>query len=214
MFVSIEGMDGAGKTTIINRLKAEYIDHAVYVRDPGTTVVAEKIRDIVRGGGASPLTELYLFLAARQDLYDQIIKPNLDLGHMVISDRWSWSTYVYQGIIRGLKDHVLAIPETTIQPDLVIYLDLSPETSQMRLTNRNGEAPDEFDALGTTKKVIMRDAYLQLAKNPTAVVIDASQELGEVWVNVVSAIEAARKKENYLISKGVEYGTGRKEGDW
>ena len=175
MFVVIEGMDGVGKTTLIEGLKKILPNDVVYIRDPGGTTISEELRTIVKKEEMSDMTSLYLFLAARQDLFDRIVKPALDDGKMVISDRWAWSTFIYQGVLGGLKEHLIKIPNSTIEPDLIIHLDLPTNETMLRLSNRTDVSPDRYDSVAIHLKNLMRKWYLRLAQSSNVVTLDANR---------------------------------------
>lgn len=200
MFIAIEGMDGSGKTSLIQLLKGLRVGEKeiITVRDPGGTSVAENIREIVKTQNPVPMAELLLFLAAKYDLYEKIIHPAIVSGKIVISDRWYWSTYVYQGVFRGLKDILDKMPVSIKDPDLVIYLDLPVEESIRRINRRENRPVDMFDDISVQSKTEMRKAYLQLAKSPNAVIIDANKPISMVSSTVHHAILQVLDKKEYL----------------
>lgn len=156
MFISFEGIDGCGKSTqarlLADALRAEGRQIAL-TREPGGSPGAEEIRRLlVEGAGErwSAETECLLFTAARRDHMERTIRPALDAGQTVITDRFADSTRVYQGAargdLRGLVDrlHDLAVG---IEPDLTFVIDLDPETALGRGTARGG-SEDRFESLG------------------------------------------------------------------
>ncbi len=155
-FIAVEGPDGAGKTTLAQRLsrrlRREGVD-VVEVREPGGTAVAEIARDAALDPEleASPVAELFLILAARADLVTKVIRPALEAGKVVVSDRYELSTRAYQIAGRRLPESaVLAANELAtggLVPDLSIVLDVSEDVGQARLTAR-GSQPDRIERAG------------------------------------------------------------------
>lgn len=137
IFITIEGCEGVGKSTQIRLLK-KYIEEsgqkALFTREPGGTDVAEKIRGILLNGGEiSPLTEAYLFAAARADHMERLILPALARGETVICDRFIDSSLAYQGYARGLgEEKVYEINAPAISgrmPDCTVFIDMDPAVS-------------------------------------------------------------------------------------
>ncbi len=157
LFITFEGIDGCGKTTQIRRLKNFLTEHnyeVVTVREPGGTEISEMIRNILlhSKNQISPVSELLLFNSARSVLVQEIIKPALEQGKIVICDRFFDSTLAYQGYGRGLNlDDVKKcnkIASNNLIPDLTIYLSVSLEISKSRTDrtefDRFEQAGDEF----------------------------------------------------------------------
>jgi len=181
VFVTFEGGEGAGKTTAIRALRARFESegHQVTItREPGSGDVGTKIREILLHGGAlDPKCELFLFLADRAQHVASIVRPALQMGHLVLCDRHADSTVVYQGVGRGL------LPETTrplnalatggLTPDLTILFDLRPEIGLARLSER-----DRLDAEPLEFHLKVRQGFLEeAAREPERwVVIDAEQD--------------------------------------
>ncbi len=191
-FISFEGGDGSGKSTQVNRLaaalKAKKID-AVLTREPGGSPGAEEIRALVlRGDPArwNPLTEALLFYAARADHTERLIKPALFDGKWVISDRYSDSSYAYQGGGRGLARETVrrieAIAIDDFKPDLTIILDMDVEIGLKRSVARQGNAETRFEEMDVAFHQRMRKTFLDIARrNPQrCVVIPADREVDEV----------------------------------
>lgn len=169
VFVTVEGIDGAGKSTQAARLAAR-LERAgktvCLTREPGGSDGAEAIRALLLGGDPgqwSAETEALLFNAARRDHVERRIRPALDAGHWVICDRYVDSTRAYQGsaALRALVDrlHDLAIG---LDPDLTLIFDLDPADGLARRTAR-AEAPDRFESRGTAFQTRLREAYLAIA---------------------------------------------------
>jgi dTMP kinase len=190
-FITFEGGDGSGKSTQIKRLvaslQAKKID-TVMTREPGGSPGAEEIRALVlRGDPArwSPLTEALLFYAARADHTERLIKPALADGKWVISDRYSDSSYAYQGGGRGLARETVrrieAIAIDDFKPDLTIILDIDVEIGLKRSVGR--ENPEtRFEEMDLSVHERMRKTFLDIARrNPQrCVVIPADREVDEV----------------------------------
>lgn len=183
LFISFEGIDGAGKTTQA-RLLAEWLTgrgHAVTaLREPGGTCVAERIREILlySKDEIDPRAELLLFLASRAQNTAERIRPALAQGHIVICDRYADSSVAYQGHGRGLgADEVRALSMFAsggLAPDLTLLLDLSPEAGLARQKNsdRMEDEPLEFHRR-------VRHGYLSTAKDDPArvVILDGAQDV-------------------------------------
>lgn len=191
MFISLEGIEGSGKSTQINYI-VEYLNHkgreCVITREPGGTKIGEKIRSILLDAGNNvmdPLAELLLYMADRAQHIKEVINPHLMEGKTVICDRYFDATVVYQGYARGLDIdfiiHLHKIILDDLKPDLTILLDLPPETGLSRAWNaiqsgdRNiAETRFEEEKISFHRKV--RNGYLALSKtDPSRFrVIDAS----------------------------------------
>ena len=169
-FITMEGVDGSGKTTQL-QLTARYLLDCGYdvvtTREPGGTKLAERIRDVVLDADAAvnPRTEVLLYLAARAEHVEKVIRPALEAGKIVLCDRFADSTMVYQGFVRGIEiDKVKALCEFAtdgIQPDLTILLDAAPEALLQRRADRGVKDRFEQEGLDFQKKV--RAGFLLLA---------------------------------------------------
>ncbi len=155
-FVVIEGPEGSGKSTLVPRLAARMREGGidpVVVRDPGTTRTAEVARQALLDPDhpVAPLTELFLYLAARAELVETVIRPALARGEVVLSDRFELSTEAYQMAGRGLPAEVV-IPASRaaadgVRPDLTLVLDLPPEEGRAR-QRAGGKRPDRLEREG------------------------------------------------------------------
>ncbi len=172
-FITLEGGEGAGKTTQATRIKsaleAANIE-VVVTREPGGTFGAEAIRDLVLGGSHerwSGLTELLLMYAARLDHVEKLIKPALARGVWVLCDRFNDSSMGYQGYARGLgRERVAAIDQVVLdgfKPDLTILFDIDPILAQRRVKTR-GEDLSRFDTEELEFHKTLRAAFLDIAK--------------------------------------------------
>jgi len=156
LFITFEGIDGAGKSTHIARLADVFRAQGRTVtltREPGGTPLAEKLRVLVLGDAMDPLCEALLMFAARRDHLQQVIEPALASGEVVLCDRFTDATVAYQGFGRGfdldvlhqLERWVQALPQGGLrQPDLTLWFDLSPESAAARLAV--ARAPDRFES--------------------------------------------------------------------
>lgn len=171
VFITFEGIDGSGKSTQARRLaealRAEGRD-AVLTREPGGSPGAEEIRRLLVEGDPdrwSGETEILLFTAARRDHLEKTIRPALETGRIVVSDRFADSTRVYQGAARGdLRPFVDRLHEMAIgiEPDLTLVIDMEPGAALARgLARKSGE--DRFEELGAAFQARLRDGFLALA---------------------------------------------------
>ena len=159
LFISFEGIDGAGKSSHVQALADAFAreGRAVTVtREPGGTPLAEQLRTLVLNAAMDPLTEALLMFAARRDHLLQVIEPALARGEVVLCDRFTDATFAYQGhgrgfdlrILAGLErwvQSVAALPAGTLrQPDLTLWFDLPPEIAAERLAG--ARAPDKFES--------------------------------------------------------------------
>lgn len=188
--ITVEGIEGVGKTTNINYIQSllEGLDIEVLLtREPGGSELAEQIRQLLLQPRSEPMadmTELLLVFAARSQHLAQRIKPALTAGQWVLCDRFTDATYAYQGAGRGLDRDIIAQLETLVQgdlrPDLTLILDIEPALGLARAYKR-GE-PDRFEREAIEFFSRVRDGYLhQAALNPERyLIIDASGTLAEV----------------------------------
>lgn len=193
-FITFEGIDGSGKSTQARRL-ADALPNAILTREPGGSTGAEEIRRLLVEGEPdrwSAETELLLFTAARRDHLEKTIRPALDRGTTVISDRFADSTRVYQGATRGdLRSKVDALHSLMIErePDLTILIDMDPKTALQRgLARSSGE--DRFEDMGLEFQQALRTRFLDLAKQDPARwrVIDGNRSIEDVWHDVQAAV--------------------------
>ena len=202
-FNTFEGGEGAGKSTQASLLakRLEGLGLTVVVsREPGGSAGAEAIRHVLLSGAAKPLgphAEAILFAAARSDHLRQTIKPALDSGQWVISDRFADSTRIYQGVLGNVDARLIArlekITVGELLPDLTIILDIPPEQGLTRVTARRGDAPvDRFEAEAFDFHKKLREAYLELAEREPqrCAVINASADAATVAEFVWAAVSA------------------------
>lgn len=173
VFITFEGIDGAGKTThmdTLEQLLKSQGREVVRTREPGGTPLAEKLRGLFLHDAMDPLTESLLVFAARRDHLVQVILPALARGAWVMCDRFTDATFAYQGGGRGFDLQVLRTLEGWVQdqkqPDLTFLFDLPPEVAASRLAA--ARQPDRFEAQDTAFFARVRQAYLdRQAHNPT-----------------------------------------------
>ena len=168
-FITLEGVDGAGKTTHIEFIKNYLSDlniNYVMTREPGGTALGEKLRDILLHDEMNPQTETMLMFAARNEHIDKVIRPNLMKGVVVISDRFTDATYAYQAGGKGVKDEKIDILKKWVQedlrPDLTFLFDLSVEVSIERLNKTRKLDKFEREDKSFHKKI--REKYLTLVE--------------------------------------------------
>jgi len=186
-FITLEGMDGAGKSThiprIIELLQAKGCE-VVSTREPGGTLLGERLRELLLHEPMHPETETLLMFAARREHIAQIIQPALARGACVLSDRFTDATYAYQCGAKGVSENKVNTLEqwvqVELQPDLTLLFDVPVEVSVARLAN--ARSPDKFERESVDFFRKIRDAYLHRAyQNPQRFrIIDASKPLGEV----------------------------------
>jgi dTMP kinase len=203
-FVTFEGGEGAGKSTQIkrlaDRLRSEGFD-VVVTREPGGSPGAEAVRHVLLSGAAEPFgpaMEAILFAAARSDHVEQVIRPAVDRGAIVLCDRFLDSTRVYQGVTGDLDpDFVKSLEEVTINgmmPDMTLVLDLDPRLGLGRAGARRGEGiADRFEKETLEIHQRRREAYLAIAtaEPERCIVIDASGSADQIAHVIEAAMTAA-----------------------
>ena len=198
-FITFEGGEGCGKSTQVQRLKAALEQKGVQVlltREPGGTRLAELIRSLLKDEAEDPpcdRAELLLFLSARAQLVKNVIRPALEAGTWVVSDRFSDSTLAYQGYGRGLSLDVIRAANDFacegLKPDRTILLDVDPVTSRARMRGREASTntkADRIERAGDDFHARLRKGFLELAAaEPSRIVtIDASGTEDDVWERV------------------------------
>ena len=200
IFISFEGIDGAGKSTHITSL-AEALRQqgrtVTLTREPGGTPLAEKIRELALNEAMDPLAEALLMFAARRDHLQQVIEPALAAGQVVLCDRFTDATFAYQGEGRGFDRAVLAQLELwvqampdgqTRQPELTLLFDLAPEIAARRLAG--SRALDKFESLPVEFFRKVAAGYeTRVRQQPHRFVrIAADRDRESVWADVLSAV--------------------------
>ncbi|MBU3022725.1 dTMP kinase [Aestuariibacter sp. A3R04] len=198
-FIVIEGLEGAGKSSVIDVVKRVVTDRGytcINTREPGGTPMAEAIRECVKHEwqeSVSEETELMLMYAARRQLLVNVIQPALAKGHWVIGDRHDLSSLAYQGGGRQIDaDKLDALRQLCLQgfrPDLTLYLDVDPAEGLKRARGRGELDRIEKSGLGFFERT--RERYLQLANSDDRVhTVDAMQPMNKVHETVRKTIEA------------------------
>lgn len=201
LFISIEGGEGAGKSTQ-NRHLVKWLTEQGYdvveAREPGGTTVSEQIRQVLldtRNAGLNSTAELLLMFAARSQLVEEVIQPALAAGKLVLCDRFVDASYAYQGGGRQLGFETVTVIDKLVlkglKPDLTLLFDLPVETGMARVTGRGSADRFEIESLRFFERV--RQSYLErAAADPKRFrIIDASQGEQHVWTQV----EAVLRKE-------------------
>ena len=203
-FITFEGGEGCGKSTQVLRLKAALEGEGrrvMLTREPGGTRLAELIRGLLKDEVEDPpcdRAELLLFLAARAQLVKNVIRPALESGTWVVSDRFSDSTFAYQGYGRGLPLDVLRLANDFacdgLKPDFTVLLDVSPEVAAARMRRREkalNTSADRIESAGDEFHARLRAGFLELARRePNRIaVVDASGSPDEVWEGVWKSLK-------------------------
>lgn len=193
-FITIEGTEGVGKSTNLGFVR-DWLNargkHVVVTREPGGTPLAEEIRHLLlsnRDESVFPLTELLLIFAARAQHLEQVVKPALARGHWVLCDRFTDSTYAYQGGGRGFDRAQIRQLETLVQgglrPDMTLILDIDIELGLKRARQRS--EPDRFEGETVAFFERVRGVYQTLAAGAPEryTLVDAGQPLAVVQENI------------------------------
>ncbi len=219
LFISFEGIDGAGKSTHIDALvaafKTQYGDskvakNVIHTREPGGTPLAEKLRQLILNDAMDPLTESFLVFAARRDHLNLVIEPALARGDVVLSDRFTDATFAYQGGGRGFDLKTLSTleqwtqqirrldanftgkndVEAIRQPDLTIWFDLPPEIAAQRLAG--ARVPDKFEAQPVEFfRQVAAGYQKRMDDSPSRFAkINSNQSREAVWRDVLAAVKS------------------------
>jgi dTMP kinase len=199
-FITLEGGEGVGKSTQAKRL-AQWLTtqgkEVVLTREPGGTVHAEAIRELVVKGAADrwlPVSELLLYTAARYDHIERLIKPAMLAGKYVICDRFTDSTIAYQGWGHGISikriEALMEVAVANFKPDLTLVLDIDVSIGLQRTKGRTN-AEDRYEKLETEFHQRVRQGFLSIAKAAPdrCVVIDAVQELESVTEAIYTLVK-------------------------
>lgn len=199
LFISFEGPDGSGKTTQINKL-VKYLEEkghdVIITREPGGTKISEKIREIILDKDNTEMdsiTEAMLYAASRAQHVAEIIKPALEKGKIIITDRFVDSSLVYQGIGRGLGiEFIKKINDMAIQgtmPHVTVLIKISPELGLSRKYESDECNRLDMEKIEFHKKVY--EAYLELEKlYPDRIkAIDGSKSIDEVYKDIIKIID-------------------------
>jgi len=199
LFLTLEGIDGAGKSSHIDALEALFKARGRQVtrtREPGGTPLAEALRTLILDRPMDPLTESLLVFAARRDHIATVIRPALARGEVVICDRFTDATFAYQGAGRGFDADVLRTLEQWVQgdgegellqPDLTLWFDLAPETAAQRLAG--ARVPDKFESQPVEFFRRVAAGYEARAAGAKRFArIDAVQPRESVWLQIASVL--------------------------
>lgn len=200
-FITIEGLDGSGKTTVVAKivkyLSYHNINNVVTTHDPGGTPISDTLRLLIQhkslNESVSYFSELLMIYAARSQLLENIIKPSLAQGYWVISDRYDLSSHAYQGGGRKIDKLLLNMLSQKITnnlfPDLIFYLDVLPEIGLSRIKNKRKLDRIEEEPLSFFNNV--RDYYQKLASFQSNIItIDANQDLKTVFTSVYKHLDS------------------------
>ena len=194
-FITLEGGEGCGKTTVANKLTEELQKFGFKVlctREPGGVELSEKIRSLLLGNYMTPEAEALLFAASRAELVNEKIKPAIENDYIVICDRYIDSSLVYQGYVRNLGiSHIYDInmfATNHLLPDLTLYLDLPVEIAMQRVNNRH-EDKNRFDKEDLKFYDKVRSGFKVITSMYGRIVeIDASKPLDEVVSNCIEVV--------------------------
>ena len=202
-FITFEGPEGGGKSTHI-KLLADFLrskgKEVLVTREPGGTRLAELIRSLVREELEDPpvtQSEVLLFLAARAQVVSNVIRPALEKGVWVLCDRFSDSTFAYQGYGRGVEVDLLRrlndFATQGLVPDMTVLLDVPPEVSRSRLLARQADTKstaDRIEQAGEDFHRRLREGFLAMAKDEPQrfTIVDSSKELEDVSKNIEEAV--------------------------
>ena len=204
-FITLEGGEGTGKTTVIKLVqeKLEKEGHEIVLtREPGGTKIAEQIRGIILDKSNTEITgmcEALLFAAARAQHVEELVRPCLKEGKIVISDRYFDSNFVYQGILQNIGVDKLydlnMVATNKLIPDLTILFDLDPVVGQRRIAANKGREVNRLDVKGMEYHQKIRAGYLEVAKkySDRIKVIDASKSPDEIAEEVYKLIKKVIK---------------------
>ncbi|HEV7400686.1 MAG TPA: dTMP kinase [Solirubrobacterales bacterium] len=193
MFVSLEGVDGSGKSTQAKLLAEALGPETLLIREPGGTSAAERIRELLADPALEidSFAELLLFSAARADLVSRVIRPALEAGIHVVADRFADSSVAYQGGARELgTSHVLSLTDTVIDglwPDVTVLLRVDPELGLGR-----AEGEDRLESEGLDLQRAVAEAYEEIAQiaSDRVVVVDGAGSVEEVHARVLDAVQS------------------------
>lgn len=193
MFISLEGIDGSGKSTQAKLLAEKLGEETLLIREPGGTEAAERIRELLADPAIELdlFAELLLFLAARADLTARVIRPAMEAGRHVVADRFADSSVAYQGEGRGLgASEVITLTDNAtdgLWPDLTILLRVDPEAGLAR-----AEGNDRFESEGLELQRAVATAYEEIAKiaSDRVVIVEGDGSVEEVHERVMAAVHA------------------------
>lgn len=208
--ICLEGGDGCGKTTVMRELVPRLRDmgyDALPLREPGGNEICESIRDVLladSSDGMYPITEAMLYAASRYQLMNDLIRPAMCDGKLVVLDRFVYSSFVYQGYVAAeanrldaeasarLVGDVMRINDMATggwRPTLTFFLDLPPERAIERMTKgRDSADTNRFDTRGLEYHRMIREAYLRLDRFDEYRVVDADRDVGSIVTDIIGEI--------------------------
>lgn len=199
-FITFEGCEGVGKTTQVERLRRylkESGQQALFLREPGGTVISEKIREMLLSKENDKMNgkcEALLYSAARAQLLGEVVAPALESGMTVVCDRFTDSTFAYQGAARGLgTDFIDSLNRLTcgdIVPDLTVFLDMPPRKAFERKGGADKNDRLESQSIEFHEKVYAGYKEVALRYPQRFVSVDASKDAEGVWQDVIALIRA------------------------
>jgi dTMP kinase len=205
LFITVEGLEGAGKTTCLSYIRDWFHQRGVeplMTREPGGTELGEAVRGLLldhRFHGMNGDTETLLVFAARAEHLARVIRPALESGRWVVCDRFTDATYAYQGIGRGVGSERVAVLEDwvqrTLRPDLTLYLDVTVEIGLGRAAQRSD--PDRFESERAAFFNRVRSGYLERCKaEPERMrLIDASQSVEDVQQRIGAELQRLMERQ-------------------
>lgn len=203
IFITLEGVDGAGKSTHVQWLADRIAERGIPVlstREPGGTELGEQLRELLLHRDMHISTETLLMFAARNEHLEALIRPALNTGTWVVCDRFTDATYAYQGGGRQMGEQRIAILETwvhaNLQPDRTFLFDVPLEVAQRRI--HGGRTPDRFEQEKTAFFERTRDGYLKRASRDSArfCIIDSSRAIADTRATLIAEL-------NHLIERHV-----------
>jgi dTMP kinase len=195
LFVSLEGIDGSGKSTQARLLAEALGPDTLLIREPGGTDAAERVRELLADPAlvVEPLAELLLFLAARADLTARVIRPALEAGLDIVSDRFADSSVAYQGSARGLGvGEVISLTDAATEglwPDLTVLLRVDPEVGMER-----ADGADRLESEGLELQRAVAEAYEEIARvaSDRVIVVDGEGSVESVHERVLEVVRERR----------------------
>lgn len=199
LFITTEGTDGSGKTTQIKLIESYLKEkgfEVVVTREPGGTAIGEKIRSIIldtENSDMSYITEMMLYASARAQLVNELIKPSLEVGKVVICDRFIDSSYVYQGFGRNIDieliERVNNIALDGVRPDITLFFDIDPEVALKRRIQSTGADRIEQEAMDFHKKVYSGYKKLVSMYPDRIKAIESNRSIQEIFVDAKEQID-------------------------
>lgn len=199
-FIVLEGLDGSGKTTVVSKIVQYLNKHDIYniviTHEPGGTPIANTLRSFIKyrsiTESINDISELLMIYTARSQLLENVIKPSLAQGYWVIGDRYDLSSHAYQGGGRGIDQSLLDMLSQKVTnnlfPDLILYLDISPEMCIKRIRNRKNIDFIEQESLFFFNRV--RSYYQKLTYlKKNIITIDANQDLKKVSKDIYKYLD-------------------------